>query len=128
MITFIVFEGVVVVHYGLILKQTLQPNNNWYTWICLGKLIVMQNVYMVILIQFILLVVIGILIVAVSYYFTSMCSMTEWYFSLLLGDSGIGHCLHEQLWSGAQDVCPTRTWQATPGFRDGKKYRQQLAN
>ncbi|CDH60814.1 hypothetical protein RO3G_11563 [Lichtheimia corymbifera JMRC:FSU:9682] len=35
MITFIVFEGVVVVHYGLILKQTLQPNNNWYTWICL---------------------------------------------------------------------------------------------
>lgn len=40
MITFIVFEGIVVVHYGLILKQTLQPNNNWYTWICLGKLIV----------------------------------------------------------------------------------------
>ncbi|KAL1936028.1 hypothetical protein VTP01DRAFT_162 [Rhizomucor pusillus] len=35
MITFITFEGVVIVHYALILKQTLQPNNMWYTWICL---------------------------------------------------------------------------------------------
>lgn len=35
MITFITFEAVVIVHYGLILKQTLQPTNMWYTWICL---------------------------------------------------------------------------------------------
>lgn len=72
MITFIVFEGVVVVHYGLILKQTLQPNNNWYTWICLGKLIAMFCIHVMNLTQFPFLiskVVIGILIVAVSYYF-----------------------------------------------------------
>lgn len=37
MITFVCFEAIVIVHYALILKQTLQPNNNWYTWICLGK-------------------------------------------------------------------------------------------
>ncbi|KAI9266894.1 hypothetical protein BDA99DRAFT_579292 [Phascolomyces articulosus] len=35
MITFITFEAIVIVHYSLILKQTLQPNNSWYTWICL---------------------------------------------------------------------------------------------
>ncbi|KAI8140879.1 hypothetical protein BJV82DRAFT_621462 [Fennellomyces sp. T-0311] len=35
MITFITFEAIVIVHYSLILKQTLQPDNSWYTWICL---------------------------------------------------------------------------------------------
>ncbi|OBZ90120.1 hypothetical protein A0J61_01843 [Choanephora cucurbitarum] len=39
MITFIVFECLVLFHFALILSQTIQPNNNWYTWIalvCLG--------------------------------------------------------------------------------------------
>ncbi|KAI9322195.1 hypothetical protein BX666DRAFT_2057229 [Dichotomocladium elegans] len=35
MLAFITFEAIVIVHYALILKQTLQPNNSWYTWICL---------------------------------------------------------------------------------------------
>ncbi|KAI8994578.1 hypothetical protein BDB01DRAFT_773303 [Pilobolus umbonatus] len=34
MVTFITFQGIVIVHFALILKQTLDPNNNWYTWIC----------------------------------------------------------------------------------------------
>ncbi|KAI9475985.1 MAG: hypothetical protein EXX96DRAFT_284404 [Benjaminiella poitrasii] len=33
MITFITFQGIVIVHFALILNQTFQPNNNWYTWI-----------------------------------------------------------------------------------------------
>lgn len=37
MITFICFQAIVVVHFVLVLKQTLQPNNNWYTWIVFGK-------------------------------------------------------------------------------------------
>jgi len=35
MITFICFQGFVVVHFSLILHQTFTPNNNWYVWICL---------------------------------------------------------------------------------------------
>ncbi|CAO0792040.1 unnamed protein product [Mucor circinelloides] len=35
MIMFIVFECLVLFHFALIFSQTLQPNNNWYTWICL---------------------------------------------------------------------------------------------
>ncbi|KAI8341103.1 hypothetical protein BC941DRAFT_493096 [Chlamydoabsidia padenii] len=35
MTVFIVFQMVVLVHYGLILKQTFEPNNFWYTWIVL---------------------------------------------------------------------------------------------
>ncbi|KAI8889469.1 hypothetical protein K501DRAFT_170893 [Backusella circina FSU 941] len=33
MITFITFQGIVIIHYILILQETFQPNNNWYTWI-----------------------------------------------------------------------------------------------
>ncbi|KAI8375892.1 hypothetical protein BD560DRAFT_488616 [Blakeslea trispora] len=39
MMLFIVFECLVLFHFALILSQTIQPNNNWYTWIalvCLG--------------------------------------------------------------------------------------------
>ncbi|CAO3633780.1 unnamed protein product [Cunninghamella blakesleeana] len=35
MITFITFQCVALVHYTLILKQTFEPNNYWYTWIVL---------------------------------------------------------------------------------------------
>ncbi|KAI8364137.1 uncharacterized protein BYT42DRAFT_591027 [Radiomyces spectabilis] len=35
MITFVTYQGIVIVHFALILQQTFQPNNNWYTWICL---------------------------------------------------------------------------------------------
>ncbi|KAG2212821.1 hypothetical protein INT46_008482 [Mucor plumbeus] len=35
MIMFILFECLVLFHFALIFSQTLQPNNNWYTWICL---------------------------------------------------------------------------------------------
>ncbi|KAI8977061.1 hypothetical protein BDF20DRAFT_872744 [Mycotypha africana] len=33
MIIFITFQGIVIVHFALVLQQTFQPNNNWYTWI-----------------------------------------------------------------------------------------------
>ncbi|KAI9363168.1 hypothetical protein BD770DRAFT_380933 [Pilaira anomala] len=33
MITFISFQAIVIVHFFLILNQTIKPNNNWYTWI-----------------------------------------------------------------------------------------------
>ncbi|KAG2208908.1 hypothetical protein INT47_011048 [Mucor saturninus] len=39
MITFITFQGIVIVHFVLILRETFKPNNNWYTWIvfiCVG--------------------------------------------------------------------------------------------
>ncbi|CAO3628546.1 unnamed protein product [Cunninghamella echinulata] len=35
MITFITFEVIVIVHYVLILLQTMGPYNSWYVWICL---------------------------------------------------------------------------------------------
>ncbi|CAO3634061.1 unnamed protein product [Cunninghamella blakesleeana] len=35
MITFITFEAIVIVHYVLILLQTMTPYNSWYVWICL---------------------------------------------------------------------------------------------
>ncbi|KAG2181162.1 hypothetical protein INT43_008744, partial [Umbelopsis isabellina] len=35
MITFICFQGFVLVHFALILNETFMPNNNWYVWICL---------------------------------------------------------------------------------------------
>ncbi|SAM04842.1 hypothetical protein [Absidia glauca] len=35
MIAFVTFQCVVIVHYGLILKQTFEPDNFWYTWIVL---------------------------------------------------------------------------------------------
>ncbi|KAI7901414.1 uncharacterized protein BX663DRAFT_107146 [Cokeromyces recurvatus] len=33
MITFITFQAIVIIHFALILNQTFQPHNNWYTWI-----------------------------------------------------------------------------------------------
>ncbi|RCH78127.1 hypothetical protein CU098_004883, partial [Rhizopus stolonifer] len=36
---FLCFQAVVIVHFVLILRDTMQPNNNWYTWIafiCVG--------------------------------------------------------------------------------------------
>ncbi|KAI8327347.1 hypothetical protein BD560DRAFT_418203 [Blakeslea trispora] len=39
MVIFIAFQSVIIVHFALILKETMQPNNNWYTWIafiCVG--------------------------------------------------------------------------------------------
>ncbi|KAI9319479.1 hypothetical protein BX666DRAFT_1926425 [Dichotomocladium elegans] len=44
MITFLTFETVVVVHFALMLSQTVQPNNSWYTWICLVLIGVLINV------------------------------------------------------------------------------------
>ncbi|ORX55024.1 hypothetical protein DM01DRAFT_1407075 [Hesseltinella vesiculosa] len=35
MVTFLTFECIVLVHYVLILTQTLEPGNYWYTWIVL---------------------------------------------------------------------------------------------
>ncbi|RCI02598.1 hypothetical protein CU098_012161, partial [Rhizopus stolonifer] len=35
MVVFIIFECTVLFHFALILSQTIQPNNNWYTWIAL---------------------------------------------------------------------------------------------
>jgi hypothetical protein len=35
MITFLVFLCLVLFHFALMFAQTLQPNNNWYTWIVL---------------------------------------------------------------------------------------------
>ncbi|KAI8063318.1 hypothetical protein BC940DRAFT_307643 [Gongronella butleri] len=35
MVTFLTFEAVVLVHYVLILTQTFEPGNYWYTWIVL---------------------------------------------------------------------------------------------
>ncbi|KAI8968409.1 hypothetical protein BDF20DRAFT_916938 [Mycotypha africana] len=35
MTMFITFEMLVLFDFALIFSQTLQPNNNWYTWICL---------------------------------------------------------------------------------------------
>ncbi|ORZ13744.1 hypothetical protein BCR42DRAFT_418987 [Absidia repens] len=35
MIVFITFQCIVIVHYALILKQTFEPDNFWYTWIVL---------------------------------------------------------------------------------------------
>lgn len=37
MIIFIIFECLVLFHFALIFSQTLQPNNNWYVWICFSK-------------------------------------------------------------------------------------------
>lgn len=37
MITFLTFQGLVIIHFVLILQQTFQPNNNWYIWIAFGK-------------------------------------------------------------------------------------------
>lgn len=37
MITFLTFQGLVIIHFALILQQTFQPNNNWYIWIAFGK-------------------------------------------------------------------------------------------
>ena len=37
MIIFIIFELLVIVHFALILKDTFQPENNWYTWIVFGR-------------------------------------------------------------------------------------------
>lgn len=37
MITFLTFQGLVIVHFALVLEQTFQPNNNWYIWIAFGK-------------------------------------------------------------------------------------------
>jgi hypothetical protein len=34
---FIIFLCFVLFHFALIFAQTLQPNNNWYTWIVLSK-------------------------------------------------------------------------------------------
>ncbi|EPB89471.1 hypothetical protein HMPREF1544_03702 [Mucor circinelloides 1006PhL] len=33
MITFVCFQAIVIIHFALVLDQTFQPNNNWYTWI-----------------------------------------------------------------------------------------------
>ncbi|KAG0766638.1 hypothetical protein G6F57_001069 [Rhizopus arrhizus] len=33
MVVFLVFQVLVIVHFVVILKETLQPENNWYTWI-----------------------------------------------------------------------------------------------
>lgn len=65
MITFVCFEAIVIVHYALILKQTLQPNNNWYTWICLGKYLYIEdeiNLVLIIIIFCVDIVAIGIVI------------------------------------------------------------------
>ncbi|KAI8072805.1 hypothetical protein BC940DRAFT_291677 [Gongronella butleri] len=35
MILFITFEAIVMVHYVLILLQTVDPTDSWYVWICL---------------------------------------------------------------------------------------------
>ncbi|KAL0096945.1 hypothetical protein J3Q64DRAFT_1710298 [Phycomyces blakesleeanus] len=35
MITFIVFQCIVLAHFALVFRKTFQPNNNWYTWIVL---------------------------------------------------------------------------------------------
>jgi hypothetical protein len=45
MIAFICFQAIVIVHFILVLKQTFQPNNNWYTWIVFGRLIIYYWVY-----------------------------------------------------------------------------------
>lgn len=37
MLLFIIFQFVVVFEFILVLRQTLTPNNYWYTWICFGK-------------------------------------------------------------------------------------------
>lgn len=34
---FIAFICIALFHFALIFAQTLQPNNNWYTWIVLSK-------------------------------------------------------------------------------------------
>lgn len=34
---FIAYICIVLFHFALIFAQTLQPNNNWYTWIVLSK-------------------------------------------------------------------------------------------
>lgn len=34
---FIAYICIVLIHFALIFTQTLQPNNNWYTWIVLSK-------------------------------------------------------------------------------------------
>ncbi|KAI9012112.1 hypothetical protein CLU79DRAFT_805918 [Phycomyces nitens] len=35
MITFMLFQCIVLVHFALVFRKTFQPNNNWYTWIVL---------------------------------------------------------------------------------------------
>ena len=37
MVVFLVFQVLVIVHFVVILKETLQPENNWYTWIVFSK-------------------------------------------------------------------------------------------
>lgn len=37
MVVFLVFQILVIVHFVVILKETLQPENNWYTWIVFSK-------------------------------------------------------------------------------------------
>ncbi|RUP16996.1 hypothetical protein BC936DRAFT_139487 [Jimgerdemannia flammicorona] len=35
MMLFIVFQLVIIIHFGLIFSETMEPSNNWYFWICL---------------------------------------------------------------------------------------------
>ena len=41
MILFIAFQFVIVFAFILMLRQTLEPNNYWYVWICFGKLLLL---------------------------------------------------------------------------------------
>ncbi|KAI8088767.1 uncharacterized protein BX664DRAFT_296103 [Halteromyces radiatus] len=49
MIIFITFEAIVIVHYVLILLQTMGPYNSWYVWICLVWLGVVMDISTVVL-------------------------------------------------------------------------------
>ncbi|KAG0767784.1 hypothetical protein G6F62_000682 [Rhizopus arrhizus] len=49
MIIFIIFELLVIVHFALILKDTFQPENNWYTWIVFVLMGILINVMTIIL-------------------------------------------------------------------------------
>lgn len=37
MLLFVLFQFIVVFEFILVLRQTLTPDNYWYTWICFGK-------------------------------------------------------------------------------------------
>lgn len=39
MVIFIIFQFLVIAHFCIILKDTFQPENNWYTWIVFSKLL-----------------------------------------------------------------------------------------
>ena len=46
MIIFIAFQFVIVFAFILMLRQTLEPDNYWYVWICFGKLLLSLFIYL----------------------------------------------------------------------------------